>query len=369
MVATNEVQITATPFRRRCRGGLIHSLHVLQLLLLWNIPTAAQTVTFCALGDIPYTLEQAAVLRDQMLSVPDECPFVVHVGDLRSASEQDECTLEGFQNVAEILKLSPVPVFVLLGDNDGKDCPNSKEGLKFWEATFRDFDSTYWNHTLNVTRETDKSFHFAIEHEGTLIFGLNIAGSSGDKKKEHSRTLRKQFNWVSRMLQDYVKTQATENRIGRVVVAGHADPNSDHDDFFVPFSKFITANLNNETPILYLNGDGHKWSYNPRFYGASSFLRIMLSGEAAEPITSIHIHNTGDATRTDKAFTYDRRFTPCVFSESSRLQGISIYKYLRLSDKRCIERCSLVRLFQPSPGWFVGSCPVKLTSELKARQP
>ena len=61
----------------------------------------------------------------------------------------------------------------------------------------------------------------------------------------------------------------------------------------MPLADFIQFNLTNKTPILYMNGDAHMWEYKPRYYGQSSFLHVVLSGEGMEPPTILTIHNNG----------------------------------------------------------------------------
>jgi hypothetical protein len=103
------------------RRQLLPTLLVLLLRLQHSASAATTptTTTFCAMGDIPYDAYQARLLEQEMLhNVPTTCKFVIHVGDLRSSNGTQNCTRQKFQMVADILILSPVPVFVLLGDND-----------------------------------------------------------------------------------------------------------------------------------------------------------------------------------------------------------------------------------------------------------
>ena len=53
-----------------------------------------------------------------MKTIPDDAEFVIHVGDIRAKTPTEDCPLEDYIVTADILKLSPVPVFVTLGDNE-----------------------------------------------------------------------------------------------------------------------------------------------------------------------------------------------------------------------------------------------------------
>jgi len=89
----------------------------------------AQITTLCVIGDVPYTNQQAKDLKRQIMELPKDCEFLVHVGDLRYAGTNRPCRRNDYSSVASTLQLSHAPVFVLLGDNDYNDCPNPDEGL------------------------------------------------------------------------------------------------------------------------------------------------------------------------------------------------------------------------------------------------
>jgi hypothetical protein len=89
-------------------------------------PTASPTgfiqriVPFGAVGDVPYTTRQQERLKKQILNLDGSAiDFLVHVGDVRNAEavngQRPECMLEDYQEVAQILRRSPVPVFILMG--------------------------------------------------------------------------------------------------------------------------------------------------------------------------------------------------------------------------------------------------------------
>ena len=64
---------------------------------------------------MPYTDVDVRALPTQILSLPDNAEFLIHLGDIRSAQKEDACVLSDYQNVAAILKLSRVPVFLVPG--------------------------------------------------------------------------------------------------------------------------------------------------------------------------------------------------------------------------------------------------------------
>jgi hypothetical protein len=324
------------------------------------------TTKFCAIADIPYDAEQAIILRDQLkYDIPDACPFLIHLGDMRENNGKN-CTLEHLQGVAEILKLSPKPVFIHLGDNDWNDCANPDEALKYYDETFLNFDTKYWNHSLPVTRQPSQPYNFAIELDQTLILGLRVInGPFPDEVVEKAR-LQDQFNWTEMLIQDYVDNQAVLGRVGRIVVTGHAEPGYRlNEDFFLPLRNFISSYLDNATPVLFMNGDVHKWTYEPDFYGQPSFLHVILAGEALEPPTIVSINNDGLPATTDVAFMFDRQLPPCHLPASflPLFEGVTVHRYQRAPDKLCIQKCAL---HGATPGgaepWYVGKCPTGVFS-------
>jgi hypothetical protein len=78
-----------------------------------------QVVSFGAVADAPNSQKQRERLFDQLLDLDGSLDFLVHVGDIRTAEEQNgerpECMLEDYKSAAQILRRSPVPVFIVIG--------------------------------------------------------------------------------------------------------------------------------------------------------------------------------------------------------------------------------------------------------------
>lgn len=269
-------------------------------------PVVVETSTFYAIGDVPYTNIQAEELTEQMTNIPTDADFVIHVGDLRSASHNSVCQRSDYTSVSSILRLSRVPVFVVLGDNDWNDCPNISQGWIFWQAEFNSFDGRYWNHTLDVTRQPERTENFSFIHKGTLFIGLNIVGGRVHNSSEWETRLTEQVEWTMGLIREY----NSPDRVGSaVVVFAHANPVAGHHDaFFGPFTAFIANELQNQLPILYLNGDKHQWLYEPSFFDQPSFLRIMLTGGTDEPALRVSVVSGDERLdAVDGVFTYNRQ--------------------------------------------------------------
>lgn len=278
------------------------------------IPSASPTgrdrvTTFCAIGDVPYTAQQAVELQTQILELPSDAEFLVHVGDLREEKTHAVCVEEDYASVSAILRRSPVPVFVLLGDNDWNDCLNPVDGLAFWMSYFLYFESRYWNHTFDVIRMPGRPESFSFVHRGTLFVGLNIVGGAILDITAWTDRLTTEVHWTMDLIRNYTAAASltAAGAVGRVVLLGHADPTSNHNAFFLPLQAFIRDELHNQLPILYLHGDGHYWLDQPNYLQQPSFRRIMVRGMTYNPPLKVMVHANGAAATTLEAFVYDRR--------------------------------------------------------------
>lgn len=261
----------------------------------------------CVVADTPYTEEQRQELLKQVESMPEDCEFVFHLGDLRSSAGFTECKQETYTNASIIMSRSPKPVFMLLGDNDWNDCPNDEEALDFWHAQFDGFLDTEWPRArarLNVTSQPERIENIYFIRKKALFIGLNIVGGRVHDEDEWEERLESNFNWTRDLIQYHVVDAQDANV---VVMLAHASPVYDHSLFFESMRDYIMYELGNTVPILYLNGDTHYWDYEPYFYDQESWLRITLEGESREPILKVFVDGSAAGGTVEEAFSYDRR--------------------------------------------------------------
>lgn len=272
---------------------------LLQLILIVPIdaqettksnPVVRDMVTFCAMGDVPYKPEEDVLLPWQIAEIPNEAEFIIHVGDIKSGSAV--CDEAVYQKVSGMLRKTVAPVFIIPGDNEWNDCTNPAEAWEFWEQYFMRFDRQ-WNHHLPVFRQLEREENFSFVKGNVLFVGLNIVGGrihdAAEWKKRHADNIE----WVRRNLHQF------GDKVSSMVIFGHAHPNVGHIDFFVPFVKEA---LKFKKPILYLHGDGHKWTHDRPFFPAQNVLRVQVDqGGIAAPLkVTITNHET-------KPFHFDRR--------------------------------------------------------------
>jgi len=285
-----------------------------------TIPTVRSTtfaetiITTYVMGDLPYDDGQKVLLRRYVDDIPRDAAFVVHVGDMRSAAQQQECEWTEYTDVADIMFRSRVPVFMLVGDNDIHDCPDQNTGMNYWTSTL----DTFWEHwdddddddddddtqspSSSLLKQVNQlagvvgTWSFIRDH--VLFIGVHLNHS-------HSPHVQSQTDWVITLIRTYV--QDVYPYTGRVVMFGHSGPLNHHAVFFNDLSDFFRYELRDSLPMLYVQGDYHRWDVKQSFYGRSSWMKITVEGEAREAPTRLRISSTGTWQDPRDAFQYQRR--------------------------------------------------------------
>lgn len=125
--------------------------------------------------------------------------------------------------------------------------------------------------------------------------------SGPHSRSERDTRLTKAVDWTKDLIRRL-------DGVSRVVIFAHPYPGSSQRKFFDPLTEFIEDDLRNQVPILYVNGDKHKFLYEPNFYNQSSFFRIMVQAHADDPPLKITV-NANDQWvpgQAAPAFPYDR---------------------------------------------------------------
>lgn len=263
------------------------------------------TTTFYAIGDVPHSSGQAYELKLQMDDLASDAEFLIHLGNVRKAGTH--CTKAELLEASELLQLSSVPVFVVIGENEYNECEGENaavEGLEMWRDEFVDFHRKHWNHSFTVTHHPDLPETFAFVHKDALFLGLNLVGGIVHSESEWTTRLEQQATWTIETIRQYVSDMTPE--IGRVLLFGHADPTNSHAAFFGPIVDFIEYESHG-TPVLYLHGGSRReWEYEPYFFNVEHFLRMVTTGKAVDPPLQIKVIANGAASPTSVAFLYDR---------------------------------------------------------------
>lgn len=258
---------------------------------------------FLVIGDIPYNIEEEAILRNHMKEVPDDMEFLIHVGDIRNGANRTDCTLEEFQNVADILLKAPIPVFIVPGDNEYNDCPNFEESFENWMTVFGTFEKN-WDVPFLVTRDRQRPENFYFIYKKVLYIGLNIVGGDNTDINEWETRLEHNFQWTKMLVDTFVVQPGALS----VVIIGHADPRKNaHGTFFDPLKAYMEDELNNDIPFFYMNGDRHYFQFDEWM---PNFHRIMVEGGRKEPPLQVSLtiprHPKRDPLRIEDIYDYER---------------------------------------------------------------
>jgi hypothetical protein len=277
--------------------------------------TSDTLLTFCVIADVPYNEREVEELPDQIATQMEGCEFLIHLGDIFIGDTT--CDESGYVVIRDIMLESKIPTFIVPGDNEWNDCTwaTIEAGWGHWTTNFLHFEN-YWSHNFTVVRQPGYMENFYFIHKRTLIVGLNIPGGRVHNATEWKTRLNAEIDW----LRDVIRLNVPTGNADGVIFMAHAKPSEDHQDFFIPFRNFMSDELKNEYPVMYLHGDGHDFWYTPYFMNQPNFLRMQHEGGTNEPVLKI----LADPSRHKltgsvyDAFQHDRQLD--IFPSSPKLE-------------------------------------------------
>lgn len=234
--------------------------------------------SFSVLADVPYTDSQALRLTEELKHIPAESGMLFHLGDIKD--ESVSCTEAKYAAVASILRKSPVPVFITIGDNEWNDCGDPTAAFALWRRYFLRFEQN-WSHSFKVARQTARSENFAFLHRGILFIGINVVrgGLSGSEERQR---LAQNLDWIKQQYAAHPKAR-------QIVLLGHAGPDSSRAAFY---RDVATATARADKPFLLLHGDGHRWIHDRPWSNAPQMLRVQVENQVTPPIVRVSDHPT-----------------------------------------------------------------------------
>jgi hypothetical protein len=231
-------------------------------------------LTFCIMGDVPYKPEEHAILAKQLRELPADCRFVMHVGDIQPGPKEIPVTEENYKKVAAILKQSPVPLFIVPGDNEFNDPVNHEEAWGFWNRHFLRFEE-HWPNRPATARQAQRQENVAWVTEGVLFVGINLVGGRIHDRSEWRLRHAQDAAWVAEQFEGH------KAEVSCAVLFAQANPTRNHADFMTALNAAATAF---EKPVLFVHGDGHKWIMD-RPFEAQNILRVQVDmGGIAPPL-------------------------------------------------------------------------------------
>ncbi len=232
-------------------------------------------VIFAAVGDTPYSFAHEQALRKNIarLNGDPEIEFLVHIGDIKPGG-RTPCREYHYRRIADILRTSKKPVFILPGDNEWNDCADPKAAWSLWRKHLFGLERS-WKKPFRVERQRERPENFAFVRGGVLFLGINLVGGRVHNTVEWSRRHAQNAAWIRRLFRE----RGTGAR-SAVIFAhyGARFPRSVYRDFFGRLAEEARAF---GKPVLFLHGDSHKWEYEEGFL-AENITRVMI-GFGAEP--------------------------------------------------------------------------------------
>lgn len=225
----------------------------------------------------PYNSDEEKVLKKQLKDNID-ANFVVHLGDL---GKKKKCDKETYEDAANFLKQSQLPMFVLPGDEDWMDCDvNPKKAIKFWGKSFIDFEQNWKNANdipKLVERSGDRAENFAFLFQDVLFIGINNINVYVDE--DEYKLLEKDTNaWVKSQLKAY-----EDGPLRAVVMFAHAYR-------FKDTFEWISKRLEGKgVDIFLLHGDGGIFDLNKPLSGG--FYEVVLDSVGRAPPLKVTILN------------------------------------------------------------------------------
>jgi len=291
--------------RKRRRLFLIASATILLLAVLLGVltgvshtnrathhrPTNGSTrpaVSFYAISNTPNDATEETQLRRNLSALdPSQGSFLFHLGGAMMGGST-ECTDDSFRDAADVMGESPVPVLILPGNGDWKDCPVPMDAFANWMKELNRFEERYDGFGPDVhegegervlpvvERHLARDENFAILLEDVLIIGVHLVdGDVAPSQREWSLRHQDNVQWVEEQLSrhrfqlgsnsdvehpyrdddgmEYPSPLSVSEPVYRaVVMLGYAPPTPQIADFFGPVEHDLARE---NIPVLYLHAD------------------------------------------------------------------------------------------------------------------
>ena len=155
----------------------------------------SKPITFSAMGDGPYKTADWNRLRHQIGHENREgrAKFIIHVGDIASGS--DALPESRYTRVAEILKGSRAPLFIIPGDNEWNDLDDPDIGWTYWERHYSAFEQ-HFDVPWTVERSEVRPENFVFVLDGVLFVGINLVGGTVHDADEWRIRQEQDAAWV-----------------------------------------------------------------------------------------------------------------------------------------------------------------------------
>ena len=194
-----------------------------------------------------YVMSQNPELSKTQFKSIDDGEFFIHLGGIFSADDQD-CKEEAYDDAADLLRKSKLPVLVIPANKDWVDCTNikPKKAIRLWKNSFVGIEKT-WKEESNipglVERSDDFPETFAFLFRGTLFIGMNSGRDEADKDKDKLREKE-----TEQFIKAQVKAYEDEPSLRSIIAFAHSYRFDDVLDW-------VSQRLDGNVQVVLVHGD------------------------------------------------------------------------------------------------------------------
>ena len=254
---------------------------ILLPLLVLAFGAHAESTSFIALGDMPYSLPKDLLRYERLIkAINTEKPaFSIFVGDTKSGDTP--CSDEFMEKTTRYFNSFDAPLIYSIGDNEWTDCHRTLAGSydpierleRIRKTQFIDQNS-FGKRRISLTRQADVMPQFAkfVENslwvKGKFVFvSLHIPGSNNNYERTPASTQEfLERNTANLAWIEYAFQLAQKKNSAGIVFAFQADMfysppgevNSMNSGFVDTLNQFRSFAEKTTLPILLIHGDSHR---------------------------------------------------------------------------------------------------------------
>ena len=212
-------------------------------------------VTIYVTSDVPYDHEEEIKIKKDLKNLPRDAEFVVHLGNIQDASVS-MCPKTKYSEVSSVLQQSPVPIFMLPGEEDWVFCPDPEAAFAHWMNEFALFEENF-DQDIRVFRPRNRPENFCVLRGGVLFVGLHLVGGPINDTDDWSQRGLDMLEFYFGMLNLH------KDSFRAIVLMGNARPGPAQQTFF---DGLVTGIRPVGKPIAYVHansGQGKVVQYTP----------------------------------------------------------------------------------------------------------
>ncbi len=195
-------------------------------------------------------------LREEIKSIDkDTNDFLIHMGDMRKA-KNSECVKSVFDDVADIMIESPIPVYVTPGKNDWATCDDPFDAFEDWKSSFVGFEKNWEDQIPVIRRQESRKENFAFVEKDVLFIGLHLV--DGIKKKnfgdDHEIIEESLFLDAKNFTNDQMNLSADASAL---VIFSHAKNHKHFYEFYKGLKEDFTNMMPNRSALFVHVGKKH----------------------------------------------------------------------------------------------------------------